>query len=180
MGWDAIHVTGVETHQVAWLIDGFYDAVARKADVIDKSDQLHDGMIFRGDYDSELPVRYDELADLLGKSRTPTKVITLNLYYSGARTSRELVRRGALAALGFLDEIDDEFAERFLQAFYWAWCHNRKSIATAFLDAWEVMDGDRMHGTSIVIWLGSSMAGLETTQRKVAAKPAAKKRTGTR
>ena len=36
----------------------------------------------------------------------------------------------------------------------------RKSVSEAFLDAWQAMDGDRMHGTSIVIWLGSSMVGL--------------------
>jgi hypothetical protein len=178
--WQAIHVTGVDTHQAAWLIEGFYDAVARKADVIDKSDRLHDGMILRGDHDSELPVRYNELADLLDKSKKAPRVVTLNLYYSGARTSRELVRRGAHAALGFLDEIDDEFAEHFFQAFYWAWCHSGKSIPIAFLDAWKAMDSDRMHGTSIVIWLGSSMVGLDRSQKKMAAKPAAQRRRGAR
>jgi hypothetical protein len=163
--WQAIHVTGVDTHQAAWLIDDFYDAVARRDQVIDKHDRLHDGMIIRGDYDSELPVRYNELADLLftPRQKPPANqkpyAITLNLYYSGARTARELVRRGAYAALGFLDEIDDEFAERFFQAFYWGWCHDKKLIPAAFLDAWSEMDGDRMHGTAIVIWLGRSMVG---------------------
>ena len=38
----------------------------------------------------------------------PPYVVTLNLYYSGARTARELVKRGAHAALGFLDEIKDD------------------------------------------------------------------------
>jgi hypothetical protein len=159
--WDAVHVTGVDTHQAAWLIEDFYSNVARKNDVIDKSDRLHDGMILRGDYDSELPVRYDELADLLlGSTKQGENlpgVISLNLYYSGARTARELVQRGAYAALGFLDEINDEFAELFFQAFYWAWCHEGQSIPNAFLEAWSAMDGDRMHGTSIVIWLGRSM-----------------------
>jgi hypothetical protein len=117
-------------------------------------------MILRGDHDSELPVRYDELANLLLASKKEHPgVVSLNLYYSGARTARELVKRGVYAALGFLDEIDDEFAELFFQAFYWAWCQADKSIPDAFLDAWSVMDGDRMHGTSIVIWLGRSILG---------------------
>jgi hypothetical protein len=175
--WEAIHVTGVDTHQIAWLIEDFYRAVARKADVIDKTNRLHDGMILRGDYDSELPVRYDELAGLLLESQEPPHVITLNLYYSGARTAREMVRRGAYAALGFLDEIDDEFAERFFQAFYWAWCHRRRSIPAAFLDAWATMDGDRMHGTGIVIWLGRSMVGQSESSGRTAAK-IPKRRTG--
>jgi hypothetical protein len=160
--WDAVHVTGVDTHQAAWLVEDFYSEVETNG-VIDKSDRLHDGMILRGDYDSELPVRYDKLADLLLGSKKPPGVISLNLYYSGARTARELVKRGAYAALGFLDEIEDEFAELFFQAFYWAWCHRSRSIPKAFLDAWQAMDGDRMHGTSIVIWLGRSMVGDSDT-----------------
>lgn len=189
--WQAIHVTGVDTHQAAWLIPDFYDAVAkvaRKDEVIDKKDKLLDGMIIRGDTDSELPIRYDELADLLlpppsKKRPKPPRpdVITLNLYYSGARTARELVGRGVYAALGFLDEIDDEFAERFFQAFYWAWCHDGKSIPEAFLDAWSEMDSDRMHGTAIVIWLGRSMVSDTGTPRKpVTRKSVAKRRTGAR
>jgi hypothetical protein len=175
--WEAIHVTGVDTHQVAWLIEDFYTAVARKADVIDKSDRLNDGMILRGDHDSELPVRYDELAALLVEPKEHPHVITLNLYYSGARTARELVKRGVYAALGFLDEIDDEFAELFFQAFYWAWCHDNRSIPDAFLDAWSKMDGDRMHGTSIVIWLGRSMVGQSDTSARRSA-PAKKTKSG--
>jgi hypothetical protein len=198
--WEAIHVTGVDTHQAAWLISGFYDdeegasKVARLKDVIDEDDRLHDGMIIRGDQDSELPVRYDELADLLlGKrrspgassaiaSRKPPHVVTLNLYYSGARTARELVRRGVYAALGFLDEINDEFAEHFFQAFYWAWCHDKKkTIPESFLEAWGTMDHDRMHGTAIVIWLGrSAFDSTATAPARTIAKPAAKKRTGAR
>ena len=42
--WDAIHVSGVDTHHAAWLVDGFYDAF-KTTEVIDDSDHLHDGMI---------------------------------------------------------------------------------------------------------------------------------------
>jgi hypothetical protein len=195
--WDAIHITGVDTHQAAWLIDGFYDEVARKADVIDESNLLHDGMILRGDKDSELPVRYDELADLLlgtvkwpgappaarsrvKRPRRVPDVVTLNLYYSGARTARELVRRGVYAAIGFLDEIDDEFAERFFQAFYWAWCHDKKSIPACFLKAWGAMDSDRMHGTAIVIWLGRSAFDTAAPPQRARAPRAVKKTVGAR
>lgn len=183
--WEAIHVTGVDTHQAAWLIDGFYDVFEKtkpdekpKTDVIDDSDVLHDGMILRGDTESEVPVRYDHLPAILLGSKKKPQVITLNLYYSGARTARELVRKGAHAAIGFLDEIDDEFAEQFFQAFYWAWCHDSAAIQSAFLDAWKSMDGDRMHGTGIVIWLGSSMIGFKASQKKNATKRTAKKRSG--
>jgi hypothetical protein len=186
--WEAIHVTGVDTHQAAWLIDGFYDVFEKtkpdeksKTDVIDESDILHDGMILRGDTESEFPIRYDHLpAILLGSKKKKPQVITLNLYYSGARTARELVREGAHAAIGFLDEIDDEFAEQFFQAFYWAWCHGGNPIQGAFLEAWKGMDGERMHGTGIVIWLGSSMIGFQARKKNTAKPTPKKKRTGAR
>ena len=79
-------------------------------------------MILRESNVAELPVPYQELAAALVDPKYPPALVTLNLYYSGARTAREFVRRGAHAALGFLDEIDDELAERFFQAFYWEWC----------------------------------------------------------
>lgn len=194
--WEVVHVTGVDTHQAAWLIADFYpearnDGVKRetvqgevvkdeliKEDVIDESGRLHDGMILRGDHRSELPVRYDKLADLLFESSKPPGIVTLNLYYSGARTARELVKRGAYAALGFLDEIDDEFAEFFFQGFYWAWCRENKSIRDACLDAWSGMDGDRMHGTGIVIWSGCSMIGLPGASVNKSAKARKKRRGG--
>jgi hypothetical protein len=124
------------------------------------------------------------------KPSKPPDVVTLNLYYSGARTARELVRRGVYAAIGFLDEINDEFAERFFQAFYWAWCHDnenkkdenkKNTIPESFLEAWSSMDSDRLHGTSIVIWLGrSAFDGVARLPRRRRARPAAKKQIGGR
>jgi hypothetical protein len=167
--WQAIHVTGVDTHQAAWLIEDFYSKAAGTDQIIDQSKHLQDGMILRGDTDSELAVCHEELAGaLLPSPKRSDAVFTLNLYYSAARTARELVHRGAYAALGFLDEIDDEFAERFFQAFYWAWCHHRKTIPQACLSAWDTMDSDRLHGTSIVVWLGHSILSAQRAPVKAA------------
>jgi hypothetical protein len=165
--WDAIHVTGVDTQQAAWFVDGFYDDFPDDKpkiwqEITTPSGQLRDGMILREAGESELPVRYDKLAEILVSSKKPPYVVTLNLYYSGARTARELVAKGAHAALGFLDEIDDDLAELFFQAFYWAWCRPEKAndplaIPEAFSNAWEKMRSDRLHGTAIVIWMGRSI-----------------------
>jgi transglutaminase-like putative cysteine protease len=165
--WDAIHVTGVDTQQAAWFVEGFYDDFPRDKpaiwnEITTSSGRLRDGMLLREAGESELPVRYDKLAGVLVSSKKPPYVVTLNLYYSGARTARELVAKGAHAALGFLDEIDDELAELFFQAFYWAWCRPEKAnaplaIPEAFHKAWEKMRSDRLHGTAIVIWMGRSI-----------------------
>src|SRR5262249_13253467 len=152
--WEAIHVTGVDTHQAAWCIQDFYEDLARKPaiwkEITDDSGRVRDGMILRQAHVAELPVNYDELARALVDPKEPPSGVTLNLYPSGARTARELVRHGAHAAIGFLDEIDDELAERFFQEFYSAWCRPGGALAVphAFVEAWQKMGNGRLHGTA--------------------------------
>ncbi len=162
--WDVLHVTGIDTHQAAWLINELYskDELQGKPliwnSIVDARGCVQDGMVLREPNVAELPVTYSDLADALIDPDRPPKLVTLNLYYSGARTAREMVRRGAFAALGFLDEIDDELAERFLQALYWAWSQNDElAITNAFAQAWARMDDPRLQGTGIVIWVGQSV-----------------------
>ena len=163
--WEAIHVTGIDTHQAASVIPGFYDALQEKPlvwkRIADAEGRVRDGMILRESNVSELAVPYDELATVLVNKRRPPNLVTLNLYHSGARIARELVAQGARAAIGFLDEIDDELAELFFQAFYWAWCRpgGDCSIPEAFMEAWGHMQGlgDKLHGTAIAMWMGRSV-----------------------
>jgi hypothetical protein len=161
--WDVLHVTGIDTHQAAWVVDDFYADLEKQPAAwqraVNKAGNVRDGMILREQNVAELPVNYEELADILIDPKHPPALVTLNLYYSGARTARELVSRGAHAALGFLDEIDDELAERFFQAFYWEWYRpgGANSTPHAFMAAWQKMKGDRLHGTAIVIWMGHSV-----------------------
>lgn len=177
--WDAIHVTGIDAHQAGWFVKGFYDVFQKEKpaiwkDISTASGRLLDGMVLREAGESERPVRYDGpdgLANILVSSKKPPYVVTLNLFYSGAHTARELVAKGAHAALGFLDEIDDELCELFFQAFYWAWCRPQKdntplTIPEAFQAAWEKMrSSDRLHGTAIVIWMGRSIFDQAHTSR---------------
>ena len=180
--WEAIHVTGFDTHQAAWTVEGFYDVFEKSGiwNGTSKSSQtLQDGMILRKSGESEWPVFYDELAKVLAAPKPP-RIVTLNLYHSGARTARELVRKGAHVSLGFLDEIDDELAELFFQSFYWAWCRPERktlSIPEAFLRAWNGMsDIPGLHGTSIVIWLGRSIFDTSTSRNRRPRAVVAKKR----
>jgi hypothetical protein len=168
--WEAIHVTGVDTHQAASVVPGFYDALQEKPlvwkRIADADGRVRDGMILRESNVSELAVPYDELAAVLVNKRRPPNLVTLNLYHSGARIARELVAEGARAAIGFLDEIDDELAELFFQAFYWAWCRpgGDCSIPEAFMEAWGHMQGlgDKLHGTAIAMWMGRSVFEIHT------------------
>lgn len=161
--WDVLHVTGVDTHQAAWLVEDFYETIEETPALwrgIGAPDgAVRDGMVLRAANVKELPLDYRDLAKVLINPKHPPSLVTLNLYYSGARIARELVRQGAHAALGFLDEIDDELAERFFQAFYWAWCRPGSTCAIphAFVEAWQKMKGDHLHGTAIAIWMGRSV-----------------------
>jgi hypothetical protein len=159
--WGVIHVTGVDTHQAPLYLDDLYDDPAIRKKIVDSAGRIRDGMICRDVNVPELPVSYEELARVLVNPQSPPDLVTLNLYHSGARTARELVRQGAHAALGFLDEIDDEVAEHFFQAFYWEWCRPGRETAVndALLKAWQKIkgQGDRLHGTAIVMWMGHSV-----------------------
>lgn len=175
--WDVVHVTGVDTHQAARLLPDLYDTLAGKPAIWKKiadAGRIRDGMILREANVAELPVSYEELARVLVNPAHPPNLVTLNLYHSGARIARALVNQGAHVAIGFLDEIDDELAERFFQAFYWAWCRPTASadvkdpdvkdpgvkdpdVMKAFVDAWREMEGSGLHGTAIVMWTGRSV-----------------------
>jgi hypothetical protein len=163
--WDAIHVSGVDTHQASSVVANFYDALQEKPAlwkrIADSDGRVRDGLILRESNVAELAVPWDELGALLVNNERAPNLVTLNLHHSGARIARELVARGARAAIGFLDEIDDELAELFFQAFYWAWCapSGKCSIPMAFMQAWQHMrgHGDRLHGTAIAMWMGASV-----------------------
>jgi hypothetical protein len=177
--WDVLHVSGLDTHQATWYLPSFYEELEKERPsvwkrIVDPYERIRDGMILRESNIAELPVPYDDLASALIDRQHPPSLVTLNLYYSGARIAREMVARGARAALGFLDEIDDDLAERFFQAFFWAYSRPEGiSIAKAFLAAWHKMKSDRMHGTAIVIWIGASAFELlERAERTLPAAPA--------
>ena len=165
--WDVLHVTGVDTHQVAWQHPELYKEKFTPSQdrIFDADGAVRDGMVLRESNIAEVPVPYDDLAATLVNPTHPPSLVTLNLYYSGARTARELVKQGAHTALGFLDEIDDELAERFFQEFYWAWCRPTERecargivhIPNAFMGGGEKGEGAGLHGTAIVIWMGRSV-----------------------
>jgi hypothetical protein len=142
-----IHVSGVDNHQVARLLDDFY--AGKKPP--------EDGIVMSG---SEEPVPYTQFAATLVGQVQP-QLVTLNCYYSATRTARECVRRGAQAAIGFFDEVDDELAEYFFQTFYWAWRTSGNTVDAlprAFGRTWNILKdrGQNLFGTGIVLWLANS------------------------
>ena len=155
-----IHISGVDNHHAATVLPGFYqeDEIAGLTD-----SKPTDGMIFRGVDIPETPTTYDSIAEEIvmpgGMGARPA-LVTLNLYYSGARLARECARRGAGAVIGFMDEIDDEIAEYFFQALYLEWRKTGFSdeIPYAFGNTWRMLRKQRhsLYGTGIAVWLSRS------------------------
>ena len=160
VGPKVIHVSGVDSHQMAQIVPGFYQEahIAALVGAIPA-----DGIIMRGAEIAELPVPHNELAaSLTGTGTAPAPdLVTLNLYYSGARTARDCVQGGARAAIGFLDEVDDETAEYFFQTFYLQWrlaSGTANAIPLAFGRTWYLLRerGSNLFGTGLVLWLARS------------------------
>jgi hypothetical protein len=154
-----IHVSGIDNHQAASVLPGFYGEAGPRE--LTKG-QPPDGMILRGEL-PEQPTPYEEIAKTIvpnGAGFQAPALVTLNLYYSGARLARECASRGAGAVIGFLDEIDDEIAEFFFQAFYLAWrdIGFSEEIPLAFGNTWRKLRKQRhtLYGTGIAVWLSRS------------------------
>lgn len=160
---NVIHVSAIDNHQAAQIIHGFYDDPEIEKTLQNGPD---DGIMMRRvsterSLPPEEPVPYDELAKHLfpdGIARKPW-LVTCNMYYSSARIAPECIRRGAQAAVGFQDEVDDELAELFFQEFYRAWYGDRGAgLPKAFGQAWKALQNHRqqLYGTGIVLWLARS------------------------
>ena len=160
---NVIHLSAIDNHQAAQIIPGFYDDPEIRKALPNGPD---DGMMMRRvsterSLPPEEPVPYDKLAENLIPDRIATRpwLVTCNLYYSSARIAQECIRRGAQAAIGFQDEVDDELAELFFQEFYRAWYADRSAgLPKAFGQAWKALQTHRqqLFGTGIVLWLAVS------------------------
>ena len=96
--WEAIHVTGVDTHQAGWLLEGFYENFRERIRALEGASQflrrVCDGMILRERREIECRSVTTVSPGRWSAPDAPPRMVTLNLYYSGARIARELVSRG--------------------------------------------------------------------------------------
>jgi hypothetical protein len=160
-----IHVSGIDNHQAVQIVDDIYEGKSdRSGTAAPKAPPpIPDGMVVCGHRKPEEPVSSAELAAALVPPGTHPWLITFNLYYSSSRTAVECVRRGAFAALGFQDEVNDELAELFFQEFYraWHWEPDGVDLPHAFEVTWKTLRrrSKDLYGTGIVLWLAQSAFG---------------------
>lgn len=155
---DVIHVAGVDVHQARSLL-------GPKVRVDDSSD----GLVIKGERGTLASVHGVPLAQVLIHPATPPLLVGFNLHHSSAELAAEAVSRGAGAALGFQDEIDDEIAEFFFAALYREWRRFNWNLVDAFSAAWRSLrDGiAHLHGTGIVLWSAASAFDATTVRAAV-------------
>lgn len=146
------HLTGVDAQQGLALLGA-------KPDVGESGMLLADGV-----------APFEELAATL-TSAGSLQFAGFNLYNSSLGAGLA-VERGAYAALGFQDEIDDALAEALFASFYAAWRQTGfRNVLEAFRQAWRVTatQAHRRRGTGVVLWSRASL--LEIAEQREARTP---------
>lgn len=156
-----IHLSGVDTHQGAVILDD------------EDSEVIGDGVYLASEDGEPEAVSAEALAKALNSGATSPSLVTLNLYNSSARLCPWIVALGAGAAIGLQDEVDDVVAERFFGDFYSAWRISRFARRRAFEIALgqAAADSSSVRLGGIVLWTAHSLVAEEPVGPKRAPKP---------
>lgn len=164
---DVVHVAGVDVHQARALL-------GPNADL----DDARDGIVCRGERGALASVAAPAFASAIVDPARPPLLIGFNLHHSSAELAAEAVARGAGAAIGFQDEIDDQTAEYFFAALYREWRRADWNVFEAFAAAWRSLRGSitQLHGTGIVLWSATSAFDLRAAPTTAGAEAGAPRR----
>jgi hypothetical protein len=114
-----------------------------------------DGVFFRDELGQPKVETPEAVAAALCSGKNKPLLVTLNLYNSSARLAAEIVTRGAAAAIGFQDFIDDTVCEIFFANLFRAWTDNPGTpLLQAFQDAVQELEPyvERIRGTGVTLW----------------------------
>jgi hypothetical protein len=113
------------------------------------------GIYFRNENGQPEVVPPRRVAQALCAGKNKPLLVSFNIYNSSAQLAAETVKRGAAAAIGFQDYIDDTVAEIFFANLYRAWTENpAKPLLDAFSIAVKELDPyiERIRGTGVTLW----------------------------
>lgn len=153
---DFIHLAGVDVHQGKSML------ADEDVDVSHWGDR--DGLVLKGKgknvYD---PISAEELADALNAGASKPHLVFANLYHSASRTCAMAVAKGAGAAIGFQDSVNDDVAEIFIGDFYDAYQDLTWDLLGAYEYAISTLrrSAAKLTGTGIVLWSDHSLIERE-------------------
>jgi len=155
---DVVHFCGIDGWQGAALLGM-------------PASEAHDGVFLPDEFDTPIIASADSIAAAMCAGK-PASLVGFNLYYSSANTAALTVAKGAGAAIGFQDEIDNALAERFFSIFYDVWYQGRDLIA-AYQAAFASLASERgqLRGSGIVLWSAKSLLQPQTTTKMARLKP---------
>jgi hypothetical protein len=138
---------------------------------------IRDGMFLRDDNWDECLVESQALAHALTAGTPKPAMISFNLYNSSARSAALAVAKGAGAAIGFQDFLDDGVTEIFFANFYLNWRNSNWRTLNAFQKTLAGLApyAEKLRGTGIVLWSGTPLVG--PPESAAAMKPPRKKPT---
>lgn len=145
-----LHVAGVDNHQAVDLLGAEREFPAR---------ERRDGLALKS-VDPARPVYLADAESLAGAlcsdGRGPDLVMC-NVYNSGARVAARIVARGAKAAIGYHDVIDDSLAELFCTSLYGALADGQ-GLLEAFRRAMvNLRQQGTLRGAGVVLWSAVSL-----------------------
>ena len=157
-----LHLAGVDTHQAIELLrlESQFPSRLRR-----------DGFVFRSDIsDSGIEMAdADRLAEVVCAGARKPDLVMCNFYNSGARLASRMISKGACAAIGYHDVIDDNLAMLFSTTLY-----RQLAQGSVLLDAFKravttVRLQEAMRGASIVLWSGTSLLEASLAKKPRAA-----------
>jgi hypothetical protein len=148
-----IHLAGCDNYQATSVVP----ALRHRTPV--------DGMILSTEQGFPDPVPADDLADLVNAATEKPLLVTCNFWNSAARIAPSIVRKGAVSAIGFQDEIDDAVAENFFAGFYSEWVRKELDTLKVFRRTLKRTRDtiEDFQGTGVVLW---SRRSLVTDRRE--------------
>ena len=139
---DIIHLAGVDGIQGAQILGTHTDPLTLPPK----------GMFLRSPRHAQL-VSFPDLAKVLVSKKKAPCLVTFNFYNSWLGVASAL-EAGALAAIGFQDDVDDAIAEQFFGAFYTELRRSDWDLSEGFRRAWLRMGNysAAIRGTGIILW----------------------------
>jgi hypothetical protein len=139
---DVIHLAGFDSHQGAQFFK-------------QEDSALMDGYLLSDSDGNPTYAAADDLAEVLaGEGSHRPVLVSCNFWNSAARVAALIVAKGATAAIGFQDEVDDKVAENFFAKIYFNW----RALDWDLLRAFRLAVRD-MHfgGAVVVLWSARSL-----------------------
>lgn len=153
---EVVHLAGVDLHQAGELGVSLPE---------DRSNM--DGYLLAGAggrrYHGALS---KEVAELLTAASRKPWLVTMNLYFSAARSAALCVQSGAHFAIGFHDTAQDNRAEEFFARFYSEWRGGGGGLPLdAFQKAVEVFRNTKRREAGVVLWTRHSLVDAAAVGR---------------